>query len=331
MKAAIIDGPGRISINEVDEPVCGGDQIKIRVHRGAICNTSDMEIYTGTCPIIDLLGGYPHILGHENAGEVVEVGSNVEGFKLGDRIGFYYKGTGAFAEYNVLDPVKLAIAKLDDRVSYDEGAILELAGGGAMRSVYGAGLRPADKVAVLGVGPAGLFIGMVAKLFGADAWVAIDLIDWRLEKALELGAACAFNAASMSQDEIVRKVQEQVGEIDLVLEAMGHDKSPGQDGLDLAVKLVKLGGDVRLFTFSATPHRLDIGKALLKGVNFIGRKITLDKTRDMMNLAQRWVAEGKYPIKKVITHHIPLDEVESGFKLIAEHPDSVLKVVIDIA
>ncbi|MEW5816742.1 MAG: zinc-binding dehydrogenase [Spirochaetota bacterium] len=329
MKAAIIEKPRTISVKEVDEPVCGENEIKIKVNRAAICNFSDTEIYTGTTFMLDALGGYPHILGHENSGEVVEIGKNVQGFKKGERIGFYYKGTGAFAEYNVI-PSSLAIAKLDDAVSFDEGAILELAGGGAMRNVYGSGLRPADKAVILGAGPAGLFTGMAAKLFGAETWVAIDLIDFRLEKALELGAACAFNLGKLSEEEIAREIQKKVGEIDIVFETMGADHSQGQGGLDLAVKLVKPGGDVRLFSFAPSAHKLSIGKALLKGINFIGRKVSIEKTRDLINLAQRWIAEGRYPVRKVITHHVSLDEVEKGIKLVMEHPEKTLKVIVSI-
>ena len=68
----------------------------------------------------------------------------------------------------------------------------------------------------------------------------------------------------------------------------------------------------------------------MKGVNFIGRKVTVDKSRDLLDLAQHWVAEGRYPIAKAITHHIPLEEVEQGLKFVHEHPEEAIKVVIDI-
>jgi threonine dehydrogenase-like Zn-dependent dehydrogenase len=240
------------------------------------------------------------------------------------------KATGAFAEYNTLSPSKAAIVKLDDRVSYDEGAVLELAGGGAMRNVYGSGLRPTDVAVVIGVGPAGLFTGMAASLLGAKHWIALDLVDFRLEKALELGASAAFNVLEMDREEIARAIHGQFGEVDVVFETMGEDRTPDQSGLDLAIRIVKPGGNVRLFTIAPTRHPLSIGDALMKGVNFIGRKVTIEKTKDLLELAQRWVAEGQYPIRRTITHHVPLEDVEEGLKFVHEHPEEAIKVVIDI-
>jgi threonine dehydrogenase-like Zn-dependent dehydrogenase len=330
MRAAVIEKPHTLVVKDVEMPVCGDGEILVKLHRAAICNESDWEVYAGTSSIIDYIGGYPHILGHEQSGEIVEVGKAVRGFDLGDRVTVYWKGTGAFAEYNTFDPSRLAVVKLDDRVSYGEGAILEIAGGGAMRNVYGSGLRPADTVAVLGVGPAGLLTGMVAKLFGAKAWVAIDLLDFRLRKALEVGAAAAFNLREMSHEEIVEAIRSQVGEVDLVFETMGQDRSPDQSGLDLAVKIIKPGGDVRLFTFSDSRHQFSIGDVLMKGVNFVGRKVTTEKSRELLDLAQQWVAEGRYDIGALITHHVSLEEVEKGLKLAKEHPQETIKVIVDI-
>ena len=330
MRAAVIEEPYRLVVKEVEEPTCGGDEILVKIHRAAICNTSDWEVYIGSSSIIDYVGGYPHILGHEQSGEVVQVGEDVTGFAEGDRITWYVKATGAFAEYNTLSPSKTAIVKLDDRVSYDEGAVLELAGGGAMRNVCGSGLRPTDVAAVIGVGPAGLFTGMAARLLGAKDWIALDLVDFRLEKALELGASAAFNVLEMDREEIARSIHGQFGEVDVVFETMGEDRTPDQSGLDLAIRIVKLGGNVRLFTIAPTRHRLSIGDALMKGVNFIGRKVTIERTKDLLELAQGWVAEGQYPIRRTITHHVPLEDVEEGLKFVHEHPEEAIKMVIDI-
>ena len=330
MRAAVIEEPYKLVVKEVEEPTCGEDEILVKIHRAAICNQSDWEVYAGCASIIDYVGGYPHILGHEQSGEVVETGRNISGFAPGDRLTWYVKATGAFAEYTTLDPNKIAIVKLDERVSYDEGAVLELAGGGAMRNVYGSGMRPTDTAAVIGVGPAGLFTGMAAKLLGAKHWIALDLVDFRLQKALDLGASAAFNVLEMSREEIGRAIHERLGAVDVVLETMGEDRTPNQSGLDLGVALVKPGGNVRLFTIAPTRHPLSIGDTLMKGVNLIGRKVTIDKTQDLLELAQRWVAEGRYPIDKVITHHIPLEDVEEGLRFVHEHPEEAIKVVVEI-
>jgi threonine dehydrogenase-like Zn-dependent dehydrogenase len=330
MRAAVIEEPHKLVIKEVERPVCEDDEILIKVHRAVICNLSDWEVYAGTSSIIDYIGGYPHVLGHEQSGEIVQVGKNVSGFAEGERVTAYWRATGAFGEYNTLNPSKLAVIKLDDRVSYDEGALMEMAGGGAMRNVYGSTMRPTDTVVTIGVGPAGLLTGMVARLFGAKHWIALDLVRFRLQKALELGALAAFNVLEMGREEIAQAISERFGDVDVVFETMGVDRTPDQSGLDLAIRIVKLGGDVRLFTFAPMRHPLSIGDALMKGVNFVGRKVTTEKTRDLLDLAHRWVAEGRYPITKLITHHVPLEDAEEGLKLAHERPEEAIKVVIDI-
>jgi len=199
-----------------------------------------------------------------------------------------------------------------------------------MRNVYGSTMRPTDTVVTIGVGPAGLLTGMVTRLFGAKHWIALDLVGFRLQKALELGALAAFNVLEMGREEIAQAISERFGDVDVVFETMGVDRTPDQSGLDLAIRIVKLGGDVRLFTFAPMRHPLSIGDALMKGVNFVGRKVTTEKTRDLLDLAHRWVAEGRYPISELITHRVPLEDTEEGLKLAHERPEEAIKVVIDI-
>jgi threonine dehydrogenase-like Zn-dependent dehydrogenase len=151
-----------------------------------------------------------------------------------------------------------------------------------------------------------------------------------LQKALEVGAAAAYNLREMSHDEIVEDIRTRVGEVDLVFETMGQDRSPDQSGLDLAVKIVKPGGDVRLFTFSDTKHQFSIGDVLMKGINLVGRKVTTEKTRELLDLAQQWVAEGRYDVQALITHHVSLEDVEKGLKLAKQKPEETLKVIVDI-
>jgi 2-desacetyl-2-hydroxyethyl bacteriochlorophyllide A dehydrogenase len=329
MRAAVIEKPFQVVVKDVPMPVCGDDQVLIKVRKAAICNNSDWEVYAGTSPVIDYMGGYPHIMGHEQSGHIVEVGKNVTAYAVGDRVTCYWDPAG-FAEYSVFNTKRRAVVKMDDRVSYEQGALLELAGGGAMRNVFGSGLRPSQLVVVMGVGPAGLFTGMVASLCGARAWIAIDLVDFRLQKAQELGAGAAFNIRQMSQQEIIRSIHEQFGEVDLVFETIGLDQAPNHGGLDMAIAIVKPHGNVRLFSMTQEQHRFMISNALNKGVSLLGTKISNEDSYHLLNLAQRWVAEGRYPIEKLITHHIPLEDVEKGLRLVHDHPEQAIKVIIDV-
>lgn len=330
MRAAVVERPRRLVVKEVEAPSCGDQQILVKVSKASICNTSDWEAYVGSPFMVSYVGGYPHILGHECSGHVVEVGPRVRGYSVQDRLAWYVKGTGAFAEYNLLTPKNLAVVRLHDSVSDDEGALLELAGGAVMRNVCGAELQLGDTAAVIGVGPAGLYTGVAAQLSGASAWLAVDLVRSRLEKALELGASAAYNVLDHKPEQLAKSIQGQFGDVDIVFETMGQDQSHGQSGLEMAINIAKPGGSVRLFSIASTPHRLPIGAALMKGVNLVGRKVSRERTQTLLELAHRWVRDGRYPVTDIVTHHIPLEDVEDGLKLVHECPERAIKVMVDV-
>ncbi len=231
---------------------------------------------------------------------------------------------GAFGEYNLITPADLAIAKLDDNVSYDEGSVLELVGG-TMRLMYDSGIRAADNVAVIGQGPAGLILLQEAKLLGARATVAFDLIDSRLEMASKLGADLVINPAKMSREEILQKVADEIGEIDLVVDAVGNSK-----GANLGVEILRPGGNCVIFGHATKDQSISMRDICLKNISMRGFDCSMDRTTALLNLAQRMVSEGKLQLKPLITHHVKLDNLQDGLDLCQANASETLKVIADI-
>jgi len=319
MKAAVVKGPNQLVVENVPDPACDADSAIVKTHRAAICNATDCEIAEGVFPG-HLHPPYPHVLGHESSGEVVEVGCNVEGIKPGDRISYWCKMSGAFGQFNKIEPAKLAIAKLDESVSFDEGAVLELVGG-TMRLMWDSGIRPADKVLILGQGPAGLILLQEAKLFSRGTAVTLDLIDWRLEKSRQLGADFAFNPAKAAKEEIL----DQVGEVDLVIDAVGNSR-----GINLGIDLLRPGGRYVIFGHATEDQAIAMREICIKDLKVTGFSCPDEKNIDLINLGQRLVAAGEIQLKPLITHHVPLDDLEQGLALCRRH-EKVLKVIVDIA
>jgi threonine dehydrogenase-like Zn-dependent dehydrogenase len=205
MRAAVFHGPKDIRIEEVPTPECGDDEVLIKVKRAGTCGT-DLHIYTGGFKIPT-----PQVIGHEFVGEVAAVGSGVRGIEVGEHVtaehvipckkcrycnggepNFCLKMTvigvhlpGGMAEY-VKVPAEL-VYKLPEKFTFDEGVLVEPLSI-SVYAVRNSGLKVGDTVAVIGLGPIGLFIAAAAKASGATV-IGVDRNDARLEYARRAGFA----------------------------------------------------------------------------------------------------------------------------------------------
>ena len=178
MKAAVYRGPGDLSVQDVPTPTAGRDEVLIRVHACATCGT-DAKIFNHGHPRLEP----PQVIGHEIAGEVVEVGDSVEGVRVGDRVqviaaipcgtcwacasgkmqicpnqlSMGYQFPGGFAEFMVVPAEVLRVNGLNpipDGLSYDEAAAAEPLAC-ALNAQELVGVGPGDMVLVMGAGPIG--------------------------------------------------------------------------------------------------------------------------------------------------------------------------------
>lgn len=210
MKAAVLYGKGDIRCAEYQEPLVGPGTLKIKVRACGICG-SDIPRVLG-----DAAHYFPIVLGHEFSGEVVDIGADVSGFKIGDRIAgaplipclvctdcqrgsysqckhYSFIGSrqqGAFAEYVVI-PARNAI-KIADNVSFEMGALFEPATV-ALHGVICADFKGGGTVAILGGGNIGLLAAQWCRILGAQSVAVFDIDDDRLALAKSLGADTVFN------------------------------------------------------------------------------------------------------------------------------------------
>lgn len=345
MKAAVVIGPRKLELREVPKPVCGKDGLVLKIHRASVCAT-DLMYYEA------LFSGppYPFVLGHECSGEVVEVGQNVHGFHVGDRLAFWGGGDfGGFAEYRAIRPGprelfraedglwydwSQAVTKLENTVSYEEGAILEVLCS-AMRAVYASGLQPADKVVVLGMGAGGLLLLQTAKALGASVAIGIDREDFRLRKAEELGADAVYNNTRVDNKSIRDGIWKTFGDADVIFDALGNDLSTEKTVRNLGLELLHPHGKYVVYGTPSDDQKINVALITSKGIQtkaatFDARYFSMDKSQDMLKFSQRLVANGSVKIKPLITHRIRLEQADEGLKLCKDCKQEVIKIVIEI-
>jgi len=318
--------PGLEFLN-VDIPSIGPRDLLVRVKAAAICGT-DHHIYSWS-PWAQARCHLPMILGHEYSGEVVEVGSAVTSFKVGDRVacethipcGHCFQchtgnqhacenmviigvhTDGAFADYAKLPDV--CAWKLADGTSYELGAVLEPMGVG-VHGVQAAGDLSARTVAVFGCGPIGIFGIAAAYVGGAKRIFATDLSPVRLELAAKVvPGITGINVGETDPVQAILDATKGRG-VDVALEYTGSAKATQQ-----AFKVLRRGGKIVLVGLTSDPVTLDTTadivykEATVRGVT--GR-VMWDTWYQMESLLET----GKFDPMEVITHRYPLSQYEEA-------------------
>lgn len=313
---------------EVDIPQIQPDEVLVKVHATAICGT-DVHFYNWDEFAKSKLNP-PITIGHEFAGEIVEVGDQVSTYKVGDRVAadshivcgecdvcklglqhicqnlkiFGNEVDGSFAEY--LAVPETSLWPLADEVSYEIGAILEPLGG-AVQAVL---VEPvtAQSVAIFGDGPIGLFAAGVAKTAGARKVYHVGVIEERLAISREMGSDLVFNNREKGVD-TVRSILEDTDGIgvDVAVEMAGAHQTIRQ-----AFDSVRKGGRVTLFGISSAPLEFDFNySVILRQVRALG--VAGRHMWDTWYLMDGLLEAGLDPTP-VITCTLPLEEWEDGLK-----------------
>jgi len=247
---------GVMSYGEVPDPRPANNQVLVRIKACGVCH-SNLHMIEGEFKVFGVPAKLPIVPGHEIAGVVEEVGRDVKGFDVGDRVGVQVlyescrvceycltgnenlclgrKATGetvdgGYAEY-IAAPYDF-IYRLPEGLGFEEAAPLFCPGVTAYRAVRRAGVRMGQKVAVIGIGGVGHMSLQFAKLAGAET-IAVDRSDAQLNLARELGADHTLLS------EQVEEYAKERGKFDAV---MVH--APSQKAVDQATKIVKRGGTI---------------------------------------------------------------------------------------
>jgi len=298
------------------------DSMLVRIKCCAVCNGSDwLHIDDHLQP--ESKG--PFTLGHEASGDVVEIGANVKGYALGDRVTFWC-AIGSFAEYNVIRPAGLAMGKLPDDVTYEQGAVLQLVCA-VLRGIESAEIGKGDKVLVLGQGPVGLLATQCALARGADLVVGLDMLPNSLEMAKTLGAKAAINA---KDGDYVQRIREGVGDVNVVFDAMFNDHSPKKDTMDRSMTAMAKGGRYVLFGVSNEPRRFSTRTVYGRSLRIVTTETTQQRAQELMEEACALVADGTVDVTTFITHRFPLKQLHDALDLAFNHSDQCIKIVVNI-
>lgn len=321
MKVQVLTAIGKLEFKEVPIPSIKADEVLVKIKTAAICNGSDPNIYNGHIP-----GLIPCIFGHEPFGEVVACGNKIESLKIGDSVTWWFS-LGAFAEYAVVNPSKVAATIVPDSIGKTEAPILELVSASA-RAVKAAKIKPGSRVLILGLGPSGLIMSQLAKIHGASMVIGWDLYPMRRGKGLSLGCDYAFDP---SLDSVGKLTKSELGEADIIIDAFGDDILPGEPTFDKAVKLLAYGGLVVSYGHPSKGRRINSFELQSKNAGICSPEQDMGEIRKLTEECVGFIIAGKLNIKTLVSATLPLSQISQGLEMVTEHPDSFLKIIIRIA
>jgi len=333
MKAALKTAKGDFEIAEVEAPkVTRPDWVLARVRVAGICGT-DLRHWKKHEPDLEC-----RIMGHELAGEIIEVGEDVVHVKPGDRVvietllGDETCDWCRVQQYNLcphLYPVRMetlsrAFAtyvagpakkfyKLPDHVSFEEATLLDTFSVG-LHAQQLSGLKINDKVAIIGSGSIGLGQLQLAKASGADV-IIFDVVDSSLQLAKELGADVIVNTKNEDAYAKVMEFTNYRG-VDISFECAGG--SSMEDTLPQAVSFARIGGKVVIvggFDDGKTSIPLEWQRIQMGQVKLIpSASYAFWDIYPEMQMCLDLLAKGKLNAKKMITHSFPIDEINKAFE-----------------
>ncbi|WP_028611580.1 zinc-dependent alcohol dehydrogenase [Paenibacillus harenae] len=320
MKAQILHEPGVLKLEQIPIPPCGSQDVLIKLKTSCICNGSDPAIMAGAH-----WDTFPIVFGHEACGTIVECGSEVSRFQVGDRVAWWFT-VGAFTEYVIVKPEQVAMVKLPSSISDDEGPLFELAGA-AIRAVAAAEIKSGDKVLIVGLGPSGLIMSQLAKNMGAGTVIGWDLYAMRRELGLKLGCDGVFNNDSGTVRE---QVISEFGEMDIVIDAYADDQLPGAPTIGDAIAVMRQGGTLISYGHPQRGRMIDIYHFQRKQLTMRGPVNDIELVREYLQKAVDYALQGKLSLAPLISGRVALDQVAEGLELVVNHPEQYLKLLVDI-
>ncbi|MBT2570103.1 2,3-butanediol dehydrogenase [Planococcus sp. ISL-110] len=346
MKAAVWYGEKDIRIEERELKALKDNEVTVRVAWAGICGSDLHEYQEG--PVFvptekeDQLTGQvaPLIMGHEFAGIIEKVGSQVTKFKVGDRVainptltfgnkpedidqydGFSFiglHGDGGFTTF--ANAPESNVYLLPETLSLQEGALVEPTAV-AVQAIKEGGLQFGDTTAIFGAGPIGLVTVIAAKAAGASKIIVLDLSETRLEKAKELGATHTINSGKENPVEAIRAVVPEG--VDVSFEVAGVAPTFTQ-----AIASTKARGTMVIVSIFARPiewNPLQLTNTGVKITSSIAYTPTsFQQTVDLMGT-------GQLNPQSIVTSQIQLDEiVEKGFEALTNDKTQV-KILVELS
>ena len=343
MKAALFYGKEDIRLESIDIPPVGDGDILLKIGACGICGSDARSYFKG----VEERYKNPVIFGHEVTAQICELGSKVQGYKVGDRVVvapiygcgqcefcgsgkenicenvvvFGCTHDGAFAEYMLMPEkgvARGALVKISDEISDAQGTMIE-AFACCLHGLRRLNIKPGDSAVIFGSGPIGLAHMTLLKRLGAEKVGVLDIADNQLEQAKTFGADITINVTKDSWKDEVLNYFGKNG-VDLVVTA-----APSVASIESGLKIIKNGGEMLIF--GGLPH----GSVLSMDPNIIHYNeisitgsidATIDDFRRVASMA------GSLGLEKFITHSFALDKVEEGMDTMGRKEG--LKIVLEM-
>ncbi len=330
MKASVYQGNKTFSVieKEIEAPQKG--EVRIKVAYCGVCGT-DVHIYHG---MMDKRVKIPQIIGHEMSGVIDAIGEGVTNIKVGEKVvvrpldnrgekpsdkGFSHickdlkfigiDSPGAMQQYwNV---PAFTIHKLQDKTDLKLAALIEPLSV-ACHDVRMSGLQKGETAVVLGGGPIGLLVAMVAKQLGGKVIIS-EVNEIRIKKAVELG----FDVVNPAKTDLVEYVDKATAGAlaDVVFEVAGV-----QPALDVMTEVAGIRGRIVMVAIHGQPKPVNLQRFFWKELKLIGARVY--EAQDY-ELAIDLVSNGKLPVQEVITKVEPLDNIQKLFEEIDTNPEGM--------
>jgi len=335
-----------VRVDKIPKPSINSDEFLVKVKKSGICGSDILEYYRFAK--MEKLGVDSLILGHEIAGDIVEIGDNIKNYQRGDRVFVshhvpcfechYCKeghhtachllhntnfDPGGFSEYIRIPHInieKKGVYVLDKEVTYEEGVFIEPLGC-VCRAQRLADIHQGQTILILGTGVSGLLHLKLAKAKGVQKIITTDISKYRMNKAKELGASLVLNA----NEDIVTKVKQfnENRAPDIIIVCTGAVSAAKQ-----ALDCVGPGTTIIFFAVPKPGINLEIP------INDYWRNEVKLMTSygaappDLDESYYEWIKSKKIDVTDLITHSFPLDDIAEAFNLVCEADES-LKVVIE--
>jgi len=343
-KALVYTAPGEYGLYDVPVPtIIKPTDAIVRVTLSTICG-SDVHIVAGHAPIMP-----PRRLGHEFCGEVVELGSAVKGFEIGDRVALsclsycgecYYCRKGVhihcpdpdsdvFGALGILDGCQTEFV----RIPYAANTMYKIPAGLTEEDVLLVGdilstgyfgaeqaeIEPGDTVAVIGSGPVGMCAMMAAKLWGPAKIIAVDIEQYRLDACLKQGIAdVALNPNDVNVVEKIRELTEGRG-ADKVIEANGAEAT-----MLMAMDAVRTAGHICTVGVFIKPMEFPMQYLWFKNLKISMGHVPCNRVPELIKL----IEAGKIDTKFMYTHKAPLNDIVKGYDIFGNKKEECIKWLV---
>ncbi len=336
IKAIQVTEPKKIQIVEVDKPeIQKPDEVLIRVRVAGICG-SDVHIFHGTNP----MASYPRVIGHEFAGEIVEIGSDVTKVTIGDRVvvePIIYCGEcyackigrpnvceklevlgvhrdGGMQEYVVMPESK--VHAIGNDVEWELATMVEPFTIAA-QSTWRGDVKAEETVLIMGAGPIGMGILQYSKYKGATC-IVTDIDNDRLEDAKSMGADHVINPMEV---DVVAKALELTGGSgpNVTIDSACTIKT-----FEQAVEMTSAAGRVVVLGFNVEPSQIPQLLITKKELTIVGSRLQTSKFPEVIDLFNKGVLNPKV----LVTHSFPFTEVEKAMAVIEDKSIRKNKVIL---